>query len=94
MTDYQHKPGRGSLFRNDRKQSSNQPDYRGDICLPDGSSAWLSGWKETSKSGTSYLSVSIQIKEEQPQQVAGDSNPHEVYAGNDSFADLESDVDF
>lgn len=47
--DFQHKELSGSLFRNDRKEHENHPDYRGD-CLIGGKQYWVSGWiKENSR---------------------------------------------
>ena len=84
MSDYQHKPGRGSVWKGDEpKSNSNAPDFKGDICLPDGTMAWLSGWKEQTAGGKSYLSVSVQHKEQQ-------SAPPPAAPGG--FADLETDI--
>jgi hypothetical protein len=32
---YTMKPGQGSLFKNDRKESNNHPDYKGSVVGPD-----------------------------------------------------------
>jgi len=53
---------RGVLFVNNRKENENQPDYTGNINV-DGVEYWLSGWKKKSKSGSSFLSVSVNPKE-------------------------------
>lgn len=59
---YEKKPGSGTLFKNDRKQSNNHPDYKGDALLMDGTEVWLSGWKKEGNKGT-FLSISIKPKE-------------------------------
>jgi hypothetical protein len=41
--DFQHRELSGSLFKNDRKEQPNHPDYRGD-CLIGGQQYWVSGW--------------------------------------------------
>jgi hypothetical protein len=56
---------RGALFRNDRKQEDNQPDYRGEIDI-NGVAYRLSGWKRTAKSGTPFLSLAVTPKDVQP----------------------------
>ena len=59
---YQQKDGEGSLFVNDRKQTSQHPDYSGSILIG-GTEYWLSGWKKSSKDGTKkYLSLSARPK--------------------------------
>lgn len=58
-TNYEHKEGTGSLFRNE-KTAENQPDYKGK-CKIDGKEKDLSAWLNTSKDGkTKYLSLKIQ----------------------------------
>lgn len=68
---FEHKPGRASLFRNDRKEKDSHPDYKGDGKLEDGTDVWLSAWVEEGKGGK-YFSISLQAKEQQsaPQQMA------------------------
>ena len=39
------------LFRNDRKEKDNQPDYTGKITLPDGTERRLAAWLKEGKSG-------------------------------------------
>ena len=63
MSDYIQKENRGSLFKNDRKSTPTQPDYKGDINVG-GILYWLSAWIEESKSATKYMSISVQEKEE------------------------------
>lgn len=62
MGDFEHKPGRLSLFKNDRKETDTQPDYRGDGKLPDGSDVWVSAWIQEGKNGK-YFSLSVQPKD-------------------------------
>ncbi len=64
---YQAKPGQGSLFKNDRKETERHPDYNGSIVLPDGTEHWLSAWVKDGKNGK-FFSVSIG-KEKQPKPV-------------------------
>lgn len=64
---YTPKPGTGSLFKNDRKSKDHQPDYKGSICLPDGSTIQLGGWISQGATGK-YLS----LKPSQPLPAQGD----------------------
>jgi len=61
---YQAKPGQGSLFKNDRKETERHPDYKGSVVLPDGTEHWLSAWIKEGKRGK-FMSVSIG-QEKQP----------------------------
>lgn len=55
---------RGVLFKNDRKESDNHPDYKGNINI-DGVDCWLSAWIKTSKSGQKFMSLSVNPKDAQ-----------------------------
>lgn len=55
---YTPKPGTGSLFKNDRKSKDIQPDYKGSICLPDGSTLQLAGWISQGATGK-YLALKL-----------------------------------
>ena len=60
---YEHKPGRGTLFLNDRKQAgSKQPDRTGKINV-DGKLWRISGWDENGR-----ISLAVSPLEEQPAQ--------------------------
>jgi len=72
---YEHKPGNGSLFRNkDSNPDNNQPYYKGDIKLQDGTMQEISAWVNESKAGKKYLSLKLQnvyvapveVKKEEP----------------------------
>lgn len=55
---YAAKPGTGALFKNDRKAKDIQPDYKGSLCLPDGSTMQLGGWVTQGANGK-YLSLKV-----------------------------------
>lgn len=59
---FQQKENSGSLFKNERKQQPNHPDFTGSINV-EGVIWRLSGWKKTSKAGKGYLSLSIRPDE-------------------------------
>jgi uncharacterized protein (DUF736 family) len=60
---------RGSLFKNEKKESDKHPDMNGTLNV-NGKEYWISGWKKTSKAGTGYISISIRQKEDQTRQVS------------------------
>jgi hypothetical protein len=48
---FEHQPGRGSLFVNDRKQKENHPDWKGEINIDGKIYEIASWWKEGKKGG-------------------------------------------
>lgn len=56
MTQYDN-TNRGALFKNDRKESDNHPDYTGKLNVG-GVDYWLSAWIKEGKSGK-FMSLSI-----------------------------------
>jgi uncharacterized protein (DUF736 family) len=63
---YEHNNGSGTLFRNQKKETEKHPDYKGDGKLPDGTPVWISGWIKESSTGSKFLSLALQLKDEQP----------------------------
>jgi len=55
---------RGVLFKNDRKDTDNHPDYKGSINI-NGEEFWLSSWLKEGKTGK-YMSLSVTPKNAQP----------------------------
>ena len=62
----------GILFKNDRKERDNQPDYKGSTTVK-GVAYWISGWKKQGQNGT-FLSLALTEKD-QPAQEQGESRP-------------------
>lgn len=56
---YEHKPGKGSVFNNQYKESDRQPDMKGSMKTPDGKDWEVSGWWNEGRNGD-YLALSIQ----------------------------------
>jgi len=84
MSDYDNEL-RGVLFKNDKKERDNQPDYKGN-CEINGIQFWLSAWiKTTQNAGNKYMSLSFTPKERtektQPQKNQNSNNPN--YADDD-----------
>jgi uncharacterized protein (DUF736 family) len=69
---YEEKPNTGSFFANKTKTNPKAPDYRGKILLDLSTydvvngkiMVELAGWKQTAKSGLSYL----QLKAQKPRE--------------------------
>ena len=52
---------RGVLFKNDKKENDQHPDYKGKINVG-GTEYWLSAWIKMDKKGDSYMSLSVKAK--------------------------------
>lgn len=58
---YEQKDLSGSLFKNDRKNTANHPDYTGSV-LVDGVDYWLSAWIKDGKKGK-WMSLGLKRKD-------------------------------
>lgn len=65
MTQYDN-TNRGVLFKNDRKEQDNHPDYKGSINIG-GQEFWLSAWIKEGQKGK-FMSLSVKPKEDQQRQ--------------------------
>jgi uncharacterized protein (DUF736 family) len=54
----ENKPNSGAIFKNDKKTSANQPDYRGKVNV-NGKEMEIALWVRTSSAGNSYFSASF-----------------------------------
>jgi hypothetical protein len=63
MSDFQHKPNSGSVFKNDKKAKDSQPDEKGSALI-DGVEYWVSCWVNTTKTGATYRSFKFTPKDE------------------------------
>jgi uncharacterized protein (DUF736 family) len=88
---YEDKPNTGAFFANKTKTNPKAPDYRGKLLLDlqtydvvNGQIVVeLAGWKQTSKSGLTYLQVKAQKPREQQAQ------PQQAKA-----EELDDDIEF
>lgn len=79
MSDFEHYPDSGRLIAAKVKKSQKSPDYWGEIAIDVKNMAnvrvddnglhifKLSGWKKTSKAGSTYLSFAIDRREREPE---------------------------
>lgn len=58
---YEQKEGQGALFRNDKGDNPNRPDYKGEILI-DGTLYEIAGWLKDGAKGK-FLSLSAKPKE-------------------------------
>lgn len=92
MSDFEHKKDSGRLMASQSKKTEKSPDYwgeiaidikdmtkvqkQGDLCI-----FKINGWKKKSKSGTTYLSLSVDRyipKGEEPQRHRADEDDGDV----------------
>lgn len=59
---FEHQPGRGSLFQNDRKQKDTHPDWKGEINI-DGKIYEIASWLKEGKKGGFH---SLLVTEKKP----------------------------
>ena len=60
----------GALFKNERATEENrQPQYRGSVTV-EGVEYSVSSWIKTSKKGTKFMSLKLEVKEERPVSAA------------------------
>jgi hypothetical protein len=87
---YEQKPGQGSIFKNDRKESENHPDYKGDgTCPCCKNKLWLDMWTKKPEGKKPYFSVSLKAKDAKP---AAQAAPKQAPAPAADFDD--SDIPF
>lgn len=74
MSDYDNSNS-GALFKNDRKERPNQPDYTGGWTDSEGREYRLSAWIKESKTGKKFFSLSATLKEDMPAPAKAEIDP-------------------
>lgn len=71
MTNFDNR-GRGSIWKNDRKEKDTHPDFTGSYMDLDGTEFWVSAWKrkEGAAAKAPALSFSMQRKNEDAKPVS------------------------
>lgn len=88
---YEQRDNSGSLFKNDKKTTEAQPDYRGEAMV-NGQMMWMSAWLKTSAKGTKFMSFSFQPKDQQQAPVR--QAPAKQAPAATFDADFDSDLPF
>lgn len=78
---YEPRPGTGSIFQNDRKEKDSHPDYRGDLCLEDGTVVKIAGWKKQTSGGKPFLSLKIDKPRDDFRGGGGGAEPRQERQG-------------
>jgi hypothetical protein len=73
----------GVLFKNDKKETGNHPDYKGNLMV-DGKEYWLSAWIKEGKTGK-FMGLALSPREA--------STQHNKMASK-TVADMEDSVPF
>lgn len=71
---FEHKPNRGSLFRNDKKEKDTHPDSQGSALIG-GVEYWISAWRNAEPGKKVYWSLSFQEKDQKRDVTAGHVPP-------------------
>ena len=74
----------GVLFKNDKKETGNHPDYKGNIMV-NGQAYWLSAWIKEGNSGK-FMGLAVSPKEEQASQPQSEPKA--------KIEDMDSDIPF
>jgi hypothetical protein len=91
MQEYQQKEfevrdNNGVLFKNDKKEKENHPDYRG-VIMVDGKKYWISSWIKTGKKGK-FMGLAVQPYD----KISEDKYQDRKKASG--FDDMENDIPF
>jgi uncharacterized protein (DUF736 family) len=92
MNDYEQKDNSGAIFKNDKKETENHPDYKGSARVA-GVDYWVSVWVNTSANGNKYMSTSYTPKEAANPVVAPQVT-QAVAPAEMTIEDMDDDIPF
>ena len=81
----------GALFKNDKDGKESRPDYKGTLNV-NGTDYWISAWLKSSKSGSKYMSLSVQPK--QAKDIPGAVAHKEQERPTSNNVDFDDDIPF
>ena len=84
---YEQRDNSGSLFKNDKKESDNHPDYNGSAMV-NGAEVWMSAWLKTASNGKKFMSFSFKPKDQAVKPVVKPAPKAEA------FDDLDDSMPF
>lgn len=87
---YEKKDMTGTLFRNERKESANHPDWAGYIII-NGVEYWLNGWEKTGAKGL-FFSLAAKPKQERAAEIKQAAKPRYGDSGNERGRQLDDDT--
>jgi len=91
MTEYDN-TNRGSIWKNDKKETDNHPDFTGSLNV-NGEDFWVSAWKRKPDANPKAPALSFSIKPKEPSQ--HDSQKANGYAPQSSAeTDFDDDIPF
>jgi hypothetical protein len=64
---FEQRDNSGSLFKNEKKEQENHPDYNG-TCMVDGEMYYMNAWLKKSQSGKTFMSFAFKPKEERQEK--------------------------
>jgi hypothetical protein len=92
MTKQYDNTDKGALFKNDRKESENHPDYKGSLNVG-GTDFWISSWVKKDRNGNSYMSLSVKPKDGRPEREVPASRGREAPKPR-AYADEDPEIPF
>lgn len=79
---------RGTIAKNDRKESDNHPDIAGSLNVG-GKDYWINGWLKTnSRDGSKFYSLTVKPKQERAQEIRREAR-QQSYAEQSGGEDQE-----
>jgi len=82
MSDFQHKPDSGSIFKNDKREKETHPNGTGDALIG-GKMYWISAWTNTRDDGSKYQKLTFKLKEQKASEKPRQELPADDFQDDD-----------